>query len=78
MNRRVTYWFSRGWHDAAETVAHSREHGGGGGYFCTARMAHDRYPLATSTDIYVYLNGYTDGLIGDTFRLNGAKQQVAA
>lgn len=41
-------------------------------------MAHDRYPLATSTDIYVYLNGYTDGLIGDTFRLNGAKQQVAA
>ena len=77
MDKRITYWFSRGYHDAVAIAAHANEYDDYRGYICTPRMAHDRYPGANSTDIDVYLNGYGDGLVGDDFRLNGA-QQVAA
>ena len=73
---RVAYWFARGYRDARSTVRHARQHSGGLGYCCSSRMAHERYPSANSTDISVYLEGYCDGLTGDTFRLYGATSTV--
>lgn len=74
---RVAYWFARGYRDARSTVRHARRHGGGLGYHCSPRMAHERYPSANSTDISIYLEGYCDGLAGDTFRLYGQKAKVS-
>ena len=70
---RVAHWFALGYRDARKSVRVAKQIGGGAGYFCSPRMAHGYYPSANSTDITIYLEGYCDGLVGDTFRLHGAK-----